>query len=258
MEAPSNSVVQPQIQSNQLPQQSQKTNIFSIVVVFLLLLIVSVVSYFLGNITAQKKYTFVPRTGNDNQDGGAVACTMEAKICPDGSSVGRSGPNCEFAPCPETDITSGWKSFITADFPGEFKFPEKAYAAGYTTNDGKYHIFVSNNPVVIPEQWDSPFTPIDMTVISKATAKDNYASKVEEAKESYLADTLELLPIQAGQQAGVLIMGTFGDGYAGGERVTQAFFETNSGYVHAFYYPSVDKNFTEDMFKQIMLSVKLN
>lgn len=28
------------------------------------------------------------------------ACTLEAKICPDGSSVGRTGPNCEFAPCP--------------------------------------------------------------------------------------------------------------------------------------------------------------
>lgn len=28
------------------------------------------------------------------------ACTMEAKICPDGSSVGRTGPNCEFAVCP--------------------------------------------------------------------------------------------------------------------------------------------------------------
>lgn len=28
------------------------------------------------------------------------ACTMEAKLCPDGSSVGRSGPNCEFAKCP--------------------------------------------------------------------------------------------------------------------------------------------------------------
>ncbi len=27
-------------------------------------------------------------------------CTMEAKLCPDGSSVGRVGPNCEFAPCP--------------------------------------------------------------------------------------------------------------------------------------------------------------
>ncbi|MBP9771865.1 MAG: hypothetical protein KBD16_03005 [Candidatus Pacebacteria bacterium] len=31
---------------------------------------------------------------------GDVACTEEAKICPDGSSVGRTGPNCEFAPCP--------------------------------------------------------------------------------------------------------------------------------------------------------------
>lgn len=27
-------------------------------------------------------------------------CTMEAKLCPDGSSVGRQGPNCEFAACP--------------------------------------------------------------------------------------------------------------------------------------------------------------
>jgi hypothetical protein len=33
-------------------------------------------------------------------DSEGVACTMEAKICPDGSSVGRTGPNCEFAPCP--------------------------------------------------------------------------------------------------------------------------------------------------------------
>lgn len=28
------------------------------------------------------------------------ACQMDAKICPDGSAVGRSGPNCEFLPCP--------------------------------------------------------------------------------------------------------------------------------------------------------------
>lgn len=29
-----------------------------------------------------------------------VTCTMDAKICPDGSAVGRTGPNCEFSPCP--------------------------------------------------------------------------------------------------------------------------------------------------------------
>lgn len=31
---------------------------------------------------------------------GGVACTLDAKICPDGSAVGRTGPNCEFFPCP--------------------------------------------------------------------------------------------------------------------------------------------------------------
>lgn len=36
----------------------------------------------------------------DWQDEEPVACTAEAKICPDGSAVGRTGPNCEFAPCP--------------------------------------------------------------------------------------------------------------------------------------------------------------
>ncbi|MBX7081240.1 MAG: hypothetical protein K1X88_18715 [Nannocystaceae bacterium] len=34
-------------------------------------------------------------------DGKGGVCTEEAKVCPDGSSVSRSGPNCEFAACPE-------------------------------------------------------------------------------------------------------------------------------------------------------------
>ena len=30
-----------------------------------------------------------------------VACTQEAKLCSDGSAVGRIGPDCSFAPCPQ-------------------------------------------------------------------------------------------------------------------------------------------------------------
>lgn len=37
-----------------------------------------------------------------------VACTLEAKVCPDGSTVGRSGPSCEFAECPA--LSEGTKS----------------------------------------------------------------------------------------------------------------------------------------------------
>ena len=35
-----------------------------------------------------------------------IACTQEAKICPDGSSVGRTGPKCEFAACPAEKTTT--------------------------------------------------------------------------------------------------------------------------------------------------------
>lgn len=46
------------------------------------------------------------RTSNPDGDNGAnVVCTMDAKLCPDGSYVGRVGPNCEFAACP-TGTTS--------------------------------------------------------------------------------------------------------------------------------------------------------
>lgn len=31
-----------------------------------------------------------------------TACTQEAKLCPDGSSVSRTGPNCEFTACPSS------------------------------------------------------------------------------------------------------------------------------------------------------------
>lgn len=34
-----------------------------------------------------------------------VACTMDAKQCPDGSYVGRIAPFCEFAECPELNST---------------------------------------------------------------------------------------------------------------------------------------------------------
>lgn len=41
------------------------------------------------------------------EDTGPVACTEEAKICADGSAVGRTGPNCEFAACPATATSTG-------------------------------------------------------------------------------------------------------------------------------------------------------
>jgi hypothetical protein len=45
-------------------------------------------------------FLFISPSPSPSPSAKPVACTLEAKICPDGSSVGRTGPNCEFAPCP--------------------------------------------------------------------------------------------------------------------------------------------------------------
>ena len=50
-------------------------------------------------------------TGNNGLPG--KACTEEAKLCPDGSAVGRTGPNCEFSACPDVPpVTGGGKCFV--------------------------------------------------------------------------------------------------------------------------------------------------
>lgn len=47
---------------------------------------------------------------------GQVACTTEAMLCPDGSAVGRTGPNCEFALCPLNNISIEIPKQIVTEF----------------------------------------------------------------------------------------------------------------------------------------------
>lgn len=43
-----------------------------------------------------------------------IMCTMDAMMCPDGSSVGRSGPNCEFICPPTTEVPSDVQAHINS------------------------------------------------------------------------------------------------------------------------------------------------
>jgi len=56
-----------------------------------------------------------------------TACTQEAKLCPDGkTSVGRTGPNCEFAACPSGSDrvdTSNWKIYREEMRGFEMQYP---------------------------------------------------------------------------------------------------------------------------------------
>lgn len=70
-----------------------------------------------------------------------VVCTMDAKLCPDGSYVGRTGPNCEFKPCP-TDQTAGWKTYTNSQYGYEIKYPQTAQLKidNRYPNEGCVHI----------------------------------------------------------------------------------------------------------------------
>ncbi|MDQ1299354.1 MAG: hypothetical protein QG636_22 [Patescibacteria group bacterium] len=56
------------------------------------------------------------------------ACPMEAKICPDGTSVERTGPACTFSPCllPNVEIPDAGISFV---MPAGYVADENAYGA---------------------------------------------------------------------------------------------------------------------------------
>lgn len=49
----------------------------------------------------------VSETPEDPKDSFLAGCTKEAKICPDGTTVGRTGPDCEFAECPHAEQGEG-------------------------------------------------------------------------------------------------------------------------------------------------------
>ncbi len=73
------------------------------------------------------------------------ACTEEAKQCPDGSFVGRVGPNCEFKPCPSvtpktSDETANWKMYINQKFGFSMKYPKD----WIVKENGNNSIWVSN------------------------------------------------------------------------------------------------------------------
>lgn len=71
------------------------------------------------------------------------ACTQEAKRCPDGSYASRTGPNCEFSPCPSQPpglTTSSGVISGKISFPSEFIPKLTIYATRAETNAIKYSV----------------------------------------------------------------------------------------------------------------------
>lgn len=134
----------------------------------LLFIIVAVaVAAGIGYAISTQTDLFLSKSENTN----IVACTQEAKLCPDGSFVGRTGPNCTFADCPTTNTNVGvntntsantnttvepladWKTYTNTTYGFSFRYPSEFKVAGAQTsqrvnftNDtmGSISIYVDN------------------------------------------------------------------------------------------------------------------
>jgi hypothetical protein len=56
----------------------------------------------------------------DGENNEQVFCTMDAKLCPDGSYVGRVAPSCEFAACPASTGAPTSTPAIDGEVQGDF------------------------------------------------------------------------------------------------------------------------------------------
>lgn len=123
-------------------------------------------------------YYILKKTRNQIPEG--IPCTLEAKICPDGSSVERTGPKCEFSPCPniksspteslellqknpsETTLTpipsestlANWKTYTNTKFNFSVKYPQNysfnemdEYSSGRGESNDSLIIFTNANSV---------------------------------------------------------------------------------------------------------------
>ncbi len=77
---------------------------------------------------------------------GQVACTQEAKLCPDGSYVGRTGPQCEFAACPSNDL---WKTTTSNGIT--FQYPETLLTTYINAQDWPPQVQVLSEPFTCTE-----------------------------------------------------------------------------------------------------------
>jgi hypothetical protein len=123
------SVIPPDLSPSQFsPQKNILTKIAFLVGSLVLLGMVGLGGYFLGNRNATSKD--IPNDALVQTSPVPTAsegvCTLDVMICPDGSSVGRIAPNCEFEACPSSENDD------TKTYTGRFHSFSLRYPSTYT------------------------------------------------------------------------------------------------------------------------------
>lgn len=136
-----------------------------------------------------------------------IACTMEAKLCPDGSAVGRTGPNCEFAECPEVADDRSNLIRVSAPISGAMVSSPlriKGEARGYWYFEASFpvRIYDANNMLlgtaIAQAQGDwmtEDFVPFDDTLIFQRPTTETGTIVFEKDNPSGLPENEDMIRI---------------------------------------------------------------
>lgn len=84
---------------------------------YIVLIVIVILGFFYFSYVENNEHEIVP----------PKACTMEAKMCPDGSSVSRVLPDCEFSACPVSTNASTIKTIVDKTLGIQYSYVDNFY-----------------------------------------------------------------------------------------------------------------------------------
>ncbi len=158
---------------------------YKILKIFIVVVVVAVIGFIV-----QQKFFEQPEP---------IFCTMEAKLCSDGSYVGRSGPKCEFASCSKENLIRVFSPRANEEISSPFLISGEARGNWFFEASFPIRLFDANNreiSVTIGEAQTNwmviDFVPFKATLIFETPStptgtlifeKDNPSGLLEHADE---------------------------------------------------------------------------
>ncbi|MDO8686902.1 MAG: hypothetical protein Q7K11_01705 [Candidatus Berkelbacteria bacterium] len=193
------------------------------------------------------------------------ACTDEAMVCPDGSAVGRTGPNCEFAACPSTNKsdttrepsgsaeTANWKTYTNSKIGIEFKYPPIWQISDYVDNYG--FVIIDKSIIEIPagtEFMAKTMTIginqcLNATTNEKLPCEKTVQERVTKISNLMVPSTVKNKPYIVSNKNGEQIEGKTKPDFPGGDQYIKETILPLSNYlfVATLYDPTLESLYTQ-------------